>query len=78
MQQVRVVYDAYATGQPGNAPTEHPLRVMQQFADELGFKIIGSMPRSIGDCWWFWIEYSQKPSLPAYIHEAEWLPVGSI
>lgn len=80
VDQARVIYDLYAagSGQPNTAPLEHPQQIMRQLAGELGFKIIGSVPQSMGDCWWFWIEYSAKPVLPAYIFEADWLPVGSL
>lgn len=71
--QMRIVYNLR-----GEEPAEHPQRVMAKLASEFCFKVIGSVPQSMGDCWWFWIEYSEKPLLPAYVSEAEWLPVGTV
>ncbi len=80
MAKARVVYDCYAmgSGHPRAAPDEHPQQVMTRLAGELGFTILGSVAQSIGDCWWFWVEYTVKPTWPAYLGEAEWLPVGTV
>lgn len=40
----------------------HPQRVMQ----ELGYKIIGAVPQSIADQWWFTVEDYIEP-LPPYL-----------
>jgi hypothetical protein len=65
------------SGHPCAAPEEHPEIVMNRLASNLDFKILDSVPQSIGDCWWFWVEYSKDPDWPPYIKKTEWLPVGT-
>ena len=61
-----------------DAPQEdHPQTNMKRLSDNLGFKILGAVPQSAGDQWWFWIEYEAKPKLPDYVKETEWLPIGT-
>ncbi len=75
----RVVYSIYSMGDggPEDAPMEHPQKKMRSLATEQGFVILGAVPQSLGDCWWFWVEYSEPPIWPPYIHAADWLPVGT-
>lgn len=73
MSQARVVYSCYPP-----SPDEHPQAVMKKLSTELGFEILGSVPQSMGDCWWFWVSYEATPAWPPYITEDEWLPVGTV
>jgi hypothetical protein len=73
-EQIRVIYSLAEHG----APNEHPQVVMQRLADELHFTILGAVPQSICDQWWFWIEFDRKPDFPEFITEARWLPVGRV
>ena len=41
---------------------EHPQKQMKN----LGYKVIGSVPQSIADCWWFTVEEFIEP-LPPYL-----------
>ena len=41
---------------------EHPQKQMKN----LGYNVIGSVPQSIADCWWFTVEEFIKP-LPPYL-----------
>lgn len=77
--KARVVYDMYMMGEPGGAPGGvHPQMVMGVLAEQQGFKILDAEPMPIGDCWWFWIEYETKPTLPEFIREGEWFEPGGI
>ena len=71
MNKVRVVYDLRS------APDEHPQKVMKRLQGELGFTILGAVPQSIADCWWFWVQIFGPTEWPPYIKEAEWLPIGT-
>ena len=46
---------------------EHPQKHMK----DLGYKIIGSVPQSIADCWWFTVEEFIEP-LPPYLSVIEY------
>lgn len=46
----------------------HPQKVMKELSKRLGFKIVRSEPRPIGDCWLFEIDTDVKPEdLPEFI-----------
>lgn len=46
---------------------EHPQIVMKN----LGYKLIGSVPQTMGDCWWFTVEKIIKP-LPPYLRKTNY------
>ncbi len=59
-------------------PDEHPQAVMHKLASDKAFRILGAVPQSIADQWWFWIEWEGKrPELPSYVSPGKWLPVGT-
>ncbi len=61
-----------------DAPNEHPRAVVKRLSDELSFKVVWSVPQSIADQWWFWIEFEVEPELPKFMRYADWLPVGTV
>jgi hypothetical protein len=92
MTQQRVIYDLEALAHQLHAQGKfndcgelvdpdrypHPQIGMRRLADAQQFTILAGVPQSMGDCWWFWVEYSTKPNWPSHITEAEWLPIGSV
>jgi hypothetical protein len=47
---------------------KHPQKQMRILEEELNFKVIGSEPVSIADCWMFWLESdNENLELPDYI-----------
>jgi hypothetical protein len=65
---------AYEVGQ-----TEHPKIVMRRVADQLGLNILGAVPQSFADQWWFWVEWSGVgPEFPPFISKMTWTPVGTV
>lgn len=49
------------------SPNEHPQTQM----NKLGYNVIGSVPQSIGDQWWFTVEEIIYP-LPKYLSEMQY------
>lgn len=49
-----------------NGVNEHPQTQMKN----LGYKVLGGVPQSIADCWWFTVEEFIEP-LPPYLTKME-------
>ena len=63
-----------------SAPAFHPQKVMRGLGIDLRFTVLDCTPQSLGDCWWFWVEWSEydtTPEWPPFVTPADWLPVGS-
>ena len=72
--QTRLVYNLH------DAPNEHPQIVIRRLSRELGFVLLCSVPQSIADAWWFWVEHDEplEELLPDYVRIGSWLPIGTV
>ena len=61
----QLVYDMWTAYDCGIK--EHPQTVMKN----LGYEVIGSVPQSIADCWWFTVKEFIEP-LPKYLTKIEY------
>lgn len=62
MEYIQLHYDVIDAFNEGI--TDLPIKQMLK----LGYHLIGSVPQSLGDCWWFTVEEKIEPS-PSYLRE---------